>query len=71
MPANNKELRSLSAAELKEKEGELRVELSRLQMKRHARRLDKTSDLQAKKRELARLLTISAEKRKSGAGGVD
>ena len=71
MPASNKELRSLSAAELKEKEGELRVELSRLQMKRHARRLDKTSDLKAKKRELARLLTIVAEKRKVAAGGVE
>jgi len=71
MPASNKELRSMSAQELREKEGELRVELSRLQMKRHARRLDKTSDLKAKKREIARLLTIAAEKRKPGAGGVD
>jgi ribosomal protein L29 len=71
MALNSKELRGMSVAELKDKERVLRVELTRMQMQRHARRLDKTSDLKAKKRELARLLTIAAQKQLAAAGGSD
>ena len=62
------ELRSLSLAQLEAKEGELRDSLTRLVMKRHARRLDRSSDLEATKRDLARVLTILTEKRAASAG---
>ena len=63
MPA--KELRALNVEQLVAREGEMRENLARLAMKRYARRLDRTSDLEAAKRELARLLTILGEKRRA------
>jgi large subunit ribosomal protein L29 len=60
-----KELRGFSEGELESKERELREQLSRLVMKRHARRLDRSSDLDATKRDLARVLTVLGEKRRT------
>jgi len=59
------DLRGYSVGELESKERELREQLSRLVMKRHARRLDRSSDLDATKRDLARVLTILGEKRRT------
>jgi large subunit ribosomal protein L29 len=64
-----KELRAMSVAQLGAKETELRSSLARLTMKRNARRLDRTSDLEATKRDLARVLTILGEKRSAGGEG--
>ena len=63
-----KELRGFSMGELESKERELREQLVRLVMKRNARRLDRSSDLEATKRDLARVLTILGEKRRSVGG---
>ena len=57
-------LRGLSIGELEKREAELRESLARIAMKRHARRLDRTSDLELTKRDLARVLTILVEKRR-------
>ena len=46
-----------SPDDLRARERELRETLARLQMKRHARRLDKPSELHAAKKDLARVLT--------------
>jgi ribosomal protein L29 len=52
----------LSMDELRVRERELRETLARLHMKRHARRLEKPSELHAAKKDLARVLTaINAE----------
>ena len=59
----------MSVDQLVQKETELRESLGRLSMKRYARRLDRTSDLGAAKRDLARLLTILGEKRRAPKGG--
>jgi ribosomal protein L29 len=50
-------LREKSVEELQAREGELRETLARLHMKRHARRLEKPSELHAAKKDLARVLT--------------
>ena len=57
------DLRAMSVGELEVKEDELRENLARLTMKRHARRLDRSSDLDAAKRDLARVLTVLTQKR--------
>jgi large subunit ribosomal protein L29 len=59
-----KELRGFSVGELESRERELREQLLRLVMKRNARRLDRSSDLDATKRDLARVLTVLGEKRR-------
>jgi large subunit ribosomal protein L29 len=64
------ELRAMSVDQLVEKETELRTSLGKLSMKRYARRLDRTSDLEVAKRDLARLLTILGEKRRAASKGV-
>jgi large subunit ribosomal protein L29 len=64
-----KELRSLTSDQLAAKEAELREKLARLVMKRHARRLDRSSELEATKHDLARVLTILGEKRAAASGG--
>ena len=46
-----------SPDELRARERELRETLARLHMKRHARRLEKPSELHAAKKDLARVLT--------------
>ena len=63
MPADK--LGQLSVEELRGKETELRETLARLHMKRHARRLEKPSELHAAKKDLARVLT--AMNAKAGA----
>jgi ribosomal protein L29 len=65
-----KDLRAMPLKELTAKETELRENLARLTMKRHARRLDRSSDLEAAKRDLARVLTVLTEMR-GGAGAKD
>jgi large subunit ribosomal protein L29 len=62
-------LRGLSIAELEKRENELRESLARITMKRHARRLDRTSDLELTKRDLARVLTILGERRRAAGKG--
>ena len=47
----------LSPDELRARERELRDTLARLHMKRHARRLEKPSELHTAKKDLARVLT--------------
>jgi len=56
-------LREMSVEELKSREAELRETLARLHMKRHARRLEKPSELHAAKKDLARVLTELSQKR--------
>jgi ribosomal protein L29 len=56
-------LRGLSVEELRSRERELRETLARLHMKRHARRLEKPSELHAAKKDLARVLTELSQKR--------
>ena len=63
------ELRAMSVDQLVEKENELRESLGKLSMKRYARRLDRTSDLEVAKRDLARLLTILGEKPRAASQG--
>jgi large subunit ribosomal protein L29 len=56
-------LRSMSVEELHGRARDLRETLARLHMKRHARRLEKPSEMHAAKKDLARVLTILSEKR--------
>jgi large subunit ribosomal protein L29 len=63
------DLRSLSVDELEKRESGLRDSLARLTMKRYARRLDRTSDLEMTRRDLARVLTILGEKRRAAGKG--
>jgi large subunit ribosomal protein L29 len=63
------ELRALSVDELEKRESDLRDSLARLTMKRYARRLDRTSDLELTRRDLARVLTILGEKRRAAGKG--
>jgi large subunit ribosomal protein L29 len=62
------ELRDLTLEQLAAKEVELRDSLAKLVMKRNARRLDRSSELEAAKRDLARVLTILGEKRATASG---
>jgi ribosomal protein L29 len=55
-------VRKLSAEELAAKEVALREEIARLGLKRHAHRLEKSADLGKAKKNLARVLTIAAER---------
>jgi large subunit ribosomal protein L29 len=64
-----KSIRQLTREELEGREKELRETLARLQMKRHARRLEKPSELHAAKKDLARVLTVLRQKRGAAASG--
>ncbi len=64
------ELRNMSIAELTERENELREEVAKLQMQRHARRLDKSSDLGDRKKDLARVLTVKSATKSAGSEGA-
>ncbi len=55
------ELRKLSPEDLAGREAELRERVQRLTLKRNARRLDKPSELQHARRDLARVLTLQSE----------
>lgn len=61
-------LRGMTIEELRGRERELRETLARLHMKRHARRLEKPSELLAAKKDLARVLTALSQKRIAAAG---
>ena len=61
---------ALSADELHTREVVLRETLARLGMQRHSRRLDRTSDLNATKKDLARVLTALAAKRHATQEGA-
>ena len=61
-------LQQLSVEELRTKELELRETLARLHMKRHARRLEKPSELHAAKKDLARVLTVMNAKKATARG---
>ncbi len=63
------EIRAMTLEKLREKEGELRETVARLSMKRYANRLDKSHELGAAKKDLARVLTIIGEKQRAGAEG--
>lgn len=65
------ELRGLPLDALEARESELREKLARLGMQRRARRLDKTADLGAAKKDLARVLTVLAHKRRAEAAQED
>lgn len=59
---NAKDLRDNSAAELKEEETRLRKELFDIEFKHGTRQLTDTASLRRLRRDLARLLTVLAEK---------
>ncbi len=59
---NTAELRKLSAEQLKDKLAESRKELFDLRFRHATAQLEKTSNLPATKREIARILTILKEK---------
>jgi large subunit ribosomal protein L29 len=65
-----KDLRSMTVDELRGHENELREEVAKLQMQRYARRLDKSSELGERKKDLARVLTVRTEKRRDEAQGA-
>ena len=56
------ELRKLSAAELREKLAEQREELMRARFKHAAAQLEKTSELKAMRRQIARISTLLNQK---------
>ncbi len=59
---NAAELRKLSAEQLKDKLAESRKELFDLRFRHATAQLEKTSNLPATKRDIARILTILKEK---------
>jgi large subunit ribosomal protein L29 len=63
------ELRGKSEAELVEMERELRDELFRLRMKHFTGQLQRVSDLNDKRRDIARVLTVLSEKTVEGPNG--
>ena len=60
-----KDLRTLSIGELEKRESDLRAELFDLKVRHNTGVLEKTSDLQKVRRDLARVLTIRDEKARS------
>ena len=63
------DFKGMAVDELRNRERELRETLARLHMKRHARRLEKPSELRTAKKDLARVLTVLSEKRIATARG--
>jgi len=55
------EIRAMSVAQREKRLGELRSELAALNMKRHAGRLEKSTELVQAKRDMARVLTVQRE----------
>ncbi len=64
------EVRKLDETELVAKELELREHVARLGLKRFARRLDKSHQLAEAKKDLARVLTIRAERARTAGDGA-
>jgi large subunit ribosomal protein L29 len=60
------ELRRLGMPELAEKARTLRGQLFAFSLQHHARQLGKPSELRATRRELARVLTLAAQKQREG-----
>jgi large subunit ribosomal protein L29 len=58
-----RELRELSVAELEQKERDLKRALFNLRFQRATGELDNTAELVKTRRDIARVLTIAAEKR--------
>lgn len=65
------DVRKLDDGELAAKELELRESVARLGLKRFARRLEKSHELGEAKKDLARVLTIRAERARSAGDGAN
>ncbi|MGE5302219.1 MAG: 50S ribosomal protein L29 [Alphaproteobacteria bacterium] len=65
-----KDLRDLSADDLKQKQAELREEIGHLKLKRATSRLENPMKLRASKRDLARVETVLRERALAGEKGV-
>lgn len=65
-----KELRDLSVDDLRQKQGELRDEISHLKLKRATSRLENPMKLRESKRDLARVETVLREKALAGQKGA-
>jgi large subunit ribosomal protein L29 len=61
---NARELRDLSVDELEHRERELKRRLFNLRFQRATGELDNTAELSKTRRDIARVMTVSAEKRK-------
>jgi large subunit ribosomal protein L29 len=59
------ELREKSDTELGELERQLRDDLFRLKMKHYSNQLQQTSELRIKRRDIARVLTVINERKRS------
>ncbi|HEX9143391.1 MAG TPA: 50S ribosomal protein L29 [Candidatus Binatia bacterium] len=65
-----KELRDLSVDDLRQKQAELRDEISHLKLKRATSRLENPMKLRESKRDLARVETVLREKALPGQKGA-
>ena len=65
-----KELRDLSVDDLRQKQAELRDEISHLKLKRATSRLENPMKLKESKRDLARVETVLREKALPGQKGA-
>ena len=61
--ATAKEMRSLSVEELNRLAGETRAQIFRQRIKHHTGALESTADMLKSRRDLARILTVLAEKK--------
>jgi large subunit ribosomal protein L29 len=64
-----KEIRDLSAEELRQKEGEVAEELFRLRLRRSTGQLENSMQVRRLRRDLARIKTIRHERSGGGTGG--
>jgi large subunit ribosomal protein L29 len=55
----------MSVEEMTAREGELRKSLFNMRSRAHTKQLENVSQIKQEKKELARLLTVMAQKRKS------
>lgn len=62
------ELRELTLEELEQKERELKRKLFNLRFQRATSELDNTAELEKTRRDVARVLTVSAEKAREARG---
>ncbi len=64
---NTKELRELTAEELRAREGELRQELFNLRFQHATRQLENTARMAQARKDMARVLTVLRERELGGA----
>ncbi len=64
---NTKDLRELSAEELREREGDLREELFNLRVQHATRQIENTARIPRVRRDIARVLTVLRERELTGA----